>query len=853
VIEKTLGNYEILDKLGEGGMGEVWRARDARLQRMVAIKVLPPEVAGDPMRRARFEQEARAVAALNHANIVAVYDVGESGGQYFMVSELVEGESLRAVIERGPMPVRRTIDTAVQMAEGMAAAHAVGIVHRDLKPENVMISRSGQVKLLDFGLAKQSHAPMGDKTATMALSEPGMVLGTAGYMSPEQVRGEPVDARSDIFSFGSILYEMGTGRRAFHGATSIDSMHAVLNTEPPDLEGDAARLPPALANIARRCLEKRPEQRFQSAADLAFALRAIPITGSTSGVQPVGAAVSRGSAKRRRALVAALVALAAIAAGYFLRPFTSHPGHVTYQRITFRRGYITAARFTPDGRNVVYSAMWDDGTGGVYLAVPGNPESRDLNMPQGDELAAISSKEQLALLSRDGTLAVTSLSGGLMRPQLDGVLAADWAPDGASMAVLRYADGDVRLEYPIGHVLVDGIHWPLDMIRISPDGNRVAFATLAAGSSIQIRVADRDGNRRSLGTVSGQNTSGEASWLAWTPKGDEIWFHSFDTDEPGTVYAIDLKGRRRLALQLPARVKFYDIAADGQALLSTGMSQSGILGAQPGDAKERDLSCLDSSQVVDISDDGSTILANVLGESGGPKGSIYLRKMDGSPPVRVGDGHAWALSPDGKWVSGFVQDSRGLKQMLLMPTGPGEPYETHAPGLQFTAVVGWLAGDQNYLVEGALPHQREQCFAWNAAQGSVRPVCPENKTEPSMLLAPDRTHFLSQSPNGGWAVYPVDGGAARPAPGLGGDEVPIGWRSDNRTLYVIPRAQNRKTIPVSLVDSTTGKRTLWKEIHPARPVLEIHHLAIAPGGAYAYTYIIGTLDLYTAKGLVKNE
>jgi serine/threonine protein kinase len=217
VAVNILGNYEILDKLGEGGMGEVWRARDRRLQRMVALKILPQEVAGDPVRRARFEYEGRALGALNHPNVVAIYDIGEDGGRAYIVSELVEGESLRAVLDRGPLPVRKAIEAASQMAEGMAAAHALGIVHRDLKPENVMVSRAGQVKLLDFGLAKLNAPATGDNSATiaMAVSEPGMVMGTVGYMSPEQVRGEPADTRSDIFSFGCVLFEMVTGKRIF--------------------------------------------------------------------------------------------------------------------------------------------------------------------------------------------------------------------------------------------------------------------------------------------------------------------------------------------------------------------------------------------------------------------------------------------------------------------------------------------------------------------------------------------------------------------------------------------------------------------------------------------------------------
>jgi serine/threonine protein kinase len=341
-VADALGNYEILDKLGEGGMGEVWRARDRRLQRTVALKILPHDMAGDPGRRARFEQEARALGALNHPNLVAIYDVGEDGGRAYIVSELVEGETLRAVLDRGPLPVRKALEIAGQMADGMSAAHALGIVHRDLKPENVMVTRAGQVKLLDFGLAKQNGPAAGDNTATIALvlSEPGMVMGTVGYMSPEQVRGEPSDARSDIFSFGCVLYEMVAGTRAFEARTGVDTMHTILNLDPPDFA--ATRLPVTSTTIVRRCLEKRPEQRFQSSADLAFAA---PRTARKPWLW---------------AAAAILAAVALVALGFAVRDRTLHRASSSFQRITFRNGFVTTARFTPCGPTL-YLALRQDG------------------------------------------------------------------------------------------------------------------------------------------------------------------------------------------------------------------------------------------------------------------------------------------------------------------------------------------------------------------------------------------------------------------------------------------------------------------------------------------------------------
>jgi hypothetical protein len=574
---QRLGNYEILDKLGEGGMGEVWRGRDERLNRTVAVKILPPGLANDSQCRARFEQEARAVGALNHPNIVAVYDVGQDHGRSYIVSELVDGESLRSIIDRGPLPIRRVIEYSVQMADALAAAHELGIIHRDFKPENVMVSRAGRVKVLDFGLAKQNIAVADDKTATMAmsLSQPGMVMGTAGYMSPEQVRGEPVDARSDIFSFGCVLYEMIAGKRAFRAQSSVETMNAILNEDPPEFEPTASS--PTLGAIARRCLEKGPEQRFQSAADLAFALRALTLNSSTTQ-GPV-------AAPRRRwmPLVAAIAAgVVLFAAAILVRTWTTRPTLQQFQRITFRKGFIDNARFTPDGRNIIYEASWEGGPSHIYLAVPGNPNSRDLGIPPESHLLAISSKEELAYTDASGNLMRGSISGGQMRPLLDNVAAADWSLDGSALAVLRRVNGKNRLEYPIGNVLADDLLFPLETIRVSPDGTQVAYVTIFRGRAMELHIVDRNKKRQSLGAASGQTASNNPNPLSWSPKGDEIWFRSFDSNDTKTIYAVDLKGRKRVVANFPARVELFDISRNGEALLSSGLTRWGILGTAPG-------------------------------------------------------------------------------------------------------------------------------------------------------------------------------------------------------------------------------------------------------------------------------
>jgi eukaryotic-like serine/threonine-protein kinase len=870
---EKLGHYEILDKIGEGGMGQVWRARDARLNRSVAIKILPAEVAGDPVRRQRFEQEARSLGALNHPNIVSVYDIGQSDGRAYIVSELVEGESLRTVLERGALMGRSLIETAAQIAEALAAAHALGIVHRDVKPENIMVAAPqsgapGRVKVLDFGLAKQ-NAPQaaGEDAATMLLSQPGMVLGTVGYMSPEQVRGENVDPRSDIFSFGCVLYEMATGKRAFEGGSAADVMSAVLREEPRGLSSDGApgaagAMAPALQAIVRRCLEKNPALRFQSAADMAFALRALAGTTGSQAV-PAQPAVTAPPKKRRKpswAIAAALVALALFAGGYRLRDL-SLGGPPEFHRITFREGRVSNARFGPDGRSVIYSASWESGQPGIYVSNVANPVSRDLELPDG-RLLAVSSKGDLAFLTGtifpdgSGTLARNSISGGETRELLEHVRLADWSPDGSELAVVRQVDGKGRLEYPVGKMLTETIWGPFS-IRISPSGRTVAFTTYDHGSSIAIYTVDRAGKVRKLGVVSGQTSGFELGALAWSPDGREIWFRSFDPNDRNTIYAIGLDGKRRVAARFPGYLALYDIAADGRILFSLNNGRKGIRALAPGETVERDLSILESADVRGISDDGTVILAETVGESGGAKGSIYLRHTDGSPPVRLGDGVAFSLSPDGKWVTGYTSRESAVRQFILMPTGPGETVEVHVPQLPDGQglVVGWLEGEENYLVQGAsLTGKGWQYFAWNARANTVTPVSPPNAPDAMPLLSPDRHSYLLPCAAGPWCVYSMDGPNRPPEPrpvlGLTPHDSPVNWRADGKAIYVVTHHNDNRMMPITLIDLATGNRTPWKELRPAIPVDQVMYPRITPDGrGYAYNYTYVRSELYVGEGV----
>jgi len=319
-----LGPYEILAPIGAGGMGEVYKAKDERLKRDVAIKVLPVSFSADPDRLRRFEQEAQAAGALNHPNITAVYDIGQHDGAPYVVQELLEGETLRAELAGGRFSQRKAIDCAQQLAHGLAAAHEKGIVHRDLKPENVFVTKDGRIKILDFGLAKLTHQEVGSQATSLptatAGTEPGVVLGTLGYMAPEQVRGKPADARSDIFSFGAILYEMLSGQRAFRGDSAADTMSAILKEDPPDLSVTNQSISPGLERIVRHCLEKNPERRFHSAHDLAFDLKALSGVSVTGLMAP---AVRERRAKWTLGAAGLALCVAVGLASFFARPVTA--------------------------------------------------------------------------------------------------------------------------------------------------------------------------------------------------------------------------------------------------------------------------------------------------------------------------------------------------------------------------------------------------------------------------------------------------------------------------------------------------------------------------------------------------
>jgi Tol biopolymer transport system component len=854
-----LGPYEIQSLIGAGGMGEVYRARDARLDRTVAIKILPASFSADQDRMQRFSQEARAAAALNHPNILSIFDIGDEQGSPYVVSELLEGETLRERLRNGPLSSRKTIEYGLQVARGLAAAHEKGIVHRDLKPENLFVTGDGRVKILDFGLAKLTRPETitgADAPTVHAVTEPGLIMGTAGYMSPEQVRGQTADQRSDIFAFGAILYEMISGKRAFHGETSADTMSAILKEEVPELSETARNVPAGLERIVRHCLEKSPSQRFHSAGDLAFDLESlteISATSSKSGAQAAVAQV-RGEESRRKIFnVAGVIALAAamIGLGWWLGKGRGAAPPPEYQQITFRTGSIGNARFTPDG-SVVYDASWEGGPHQLYLARTDDNGSRELGL-KNTTLLSISKSGELAILlnavffggyAHAGTLARVPLSGGTPREVLDNVQDADWAADGETMAVVRFvpANGHWRLEYPVGKVLLDSINW-ISHPKISPDGKRVAFAdheNPTGDDEGAVAVIEADGHERKL-------SSGWSSveGILWSPAGDEIWFTASDSGSAANLRGVTLAGKVRTIINVPGGMWLQDARA-GMTLMITHQARLGIRAMPPGGKEEVELGWFGWSLPRDISRDGKKVLFEEEAEGGGPNYTVFLRDTDGSPPVRIGDGTGQAISPDNKWV--ITKPAKG-GPLSVVPTGAGEARQLTHDDVSYSS-ARYLPDGKHLLATGIVAGHGVRDYLIDLDSGNSKPVTPEGIF--GVHLSPDGRNVAVFGPDGKLAVWPLDGSGLRAIPALDSKYYVSDWSPDGTSLYVLSNQRREGAAKVFKVNVTTGKMEPWKtfgENLPAGVASVGGPRFSSDGSAYAYVYSQVLSQAYVVKGL----
>jgi eukaryotic-like serine/threonine-protein kinase len=859
-----LGSFEVSSPLGAGGMGEVYLAKDLRLGREVALKVLPEELSKDPSRLARFEQEARSASALNHPNIVTIYEIGREGDTPYIAMELVDGKTLRELSAGGPMTTRKILAAAAQVAEGLAKAHGAGIVHRDLKPENLMVSKDGFVKILDFGLAKLTEPESGGASAmpTLAKAEthPGTVLGTVGYMSPEQASGQSVDFRSDQFSLGSILYELVTGEKAFARKTAAETMSAIIRDEPEPLGKSRPQTPLPLRWIVERCLAKDPEERYASTRDLARDLAGVRDHVSEIGSGGEALVAAPGRPRRLRAAVPAVLVAAALAAGWIAaRVLTKQSAAPSFHRLTFRTGTIANARFAPDGRTVIYGAKWEgDSTPhdiSLYQTRAESPESRRFDYPDADILS-VSRDGEMALLFGEGkavsTLSRVALAGGASRPVLEGAryAGADWAPNGRDLAVIRRVAGKDRLEAPIGTVLLES-ETSLRSPRFSPAGDWIALFE-GPDTRISVSLVETASRRRRVLSDGWWSASGVP---CWAPGGKEIWFTaSRSGTDPEALYAMSLSGRERLITRAPGNLELDDISAEGRVLAAHHRLLVVLMGRTRGESSDRNLSWFDWSNPTDLSADGKTLVFTEAGEGGGQQQAVYIRDTDGSPAVRLGEGTSGSLSPDGKWVTARVNGGPGSPpRLILLPTGAGDPKTVPTDGLDFDGAGNWLPDGRRLVLGGAEKGRPARVFVVEIEGGGRRPVTPEGISSfrfpyPGNPVSPDGARFLATDANGIRFVGFTDGAVPRRLAELPPRENLVQWSADGRSVIV--RAAG-VPIKLALFDTLTGERRPWKEILPgSSPTLGLRlFLMSRDGETYVYQTFGALSDLYLIDGL----
>jgi Tol biopolymer transport system component len=840
-------------------MGEVYRARDARLDRGVAIKVLPADVASSPDRLARFERETKLVAALSHPNVLSVFDVGTFEGTGYAVFELLEGETLRGRVAAGVLPARRAVEIAVGIARGLAAAHAKGIVHRDLKPENVFLSRDGGVKVLDFGLARQDAAPalaaLSQLPTEERLTEAGTVLGTAGYMSPEQVRGAKTDGRSDLFSLGCVLYEMLGGRRPFAGGSVAETLAAVLREEPAPLP--APEPLPGLERVVRRCLEKDPAHRFQTADDLAFALEGLLGAPSDAGRATVGESPA-GGRRRIRAWLGAAGAFGLLAVGivvgHLLAARAKPADAPTFERLSFRRGSVFQARFGPDGQTVFYSAAFEGEPPEVYETRIGSADARPLGLSPA-RLLAVSSAGEMAVAMRPvfplsfwqpGRLGRLPLTGGVPREMVDDVNAADWTADGKDLLVVRGLGGRTRIEWPLGTTFFESAS-RIGSLRLSPRGDRVAF--FEYGPSTDVVLLDRAGVR----TVLSGGWQLPSGGLAWSPDGREVWFTAQESYTSGLrLWAAGIDGTRRQVLHVPGGVRLHDVAFDGRVLLSQLNFRLSLYVGGDAAGTDRDLSWFGWSTLNDLSADGRRLLFADVGGAASRPWALLLRPSDGGKAVRLGDGFytfSGRISPDGRWVAAGIGAPDGTVGALRVePTGAGEARTLPAGGLAHPLGWAWLPDGSAVVVAGSRSNETG-CLAEQRLDGSPPRFLSSRCEGGDPVVSPDGRLVACTSAKG-IELLPRDGSSPREI----ASSEPLGnlirWGSDGRAVY----SYRPGDMPGAVLrtDLATGRVAVHRRLQPADPagIWRIHPVSVTPDGkrwAYSASRWLG--DLYVYSGL----
>ncbi|MGH7682094.1 MAG: protein kinase domain-containing protein, partial [Candidatus Eiseniibacteriota bacterium] len=693
---------------------------------------------------------------------------------------------------------------------------------------NIMLLPDGRLKILDFGLAKQAPVPksesMSQAGTVVAQTDAGFVIGTVGYMSPEQVRGLAVDARSDIFSLGAVLYEMLSGKRAFRGESPADTMSSILREEPADLHASVRDLPTALDRILRRCLEKRPDDRFRSAHDLAIALEAISTTGRVEAITGEPQARSASSLPK-------------------------------FQRLTFRNGNISSARFADDGRSIIYGAAWEGKPFEIYSSRPESPESRSLGLPPGD-LHAISSTGEMALslghrhtywFEVQGTLARASLGGGGVRLLLEGVARADWSPDGKSLAVVRPSGGRYRLEYPAGTVLHETVDW-CGLPRVSRDGARVAFADYGTSGDTSGRVCLVDRERR-VSVLAERMTS--VTGVCWSPDGTEVWYSGINFDLEVGIWAVTAGGPTRKIYSSPSRIRLHDVAANGRLLMSTEKLNLGAIVGGDDSSGDLNLSWFDASLAADLSSDGTQLLFTEVADAENPHYAVYLRATDGSAAVRLGDGMAKGISPDGKWVLAIPWAPED--DMVIFPTGLGVSRSLRSPEIDRYVWAGWHPNGEEIFLVGTTKERARRLYRQSISGGGPRLILDEEIDFDwimGLAISHDGKRILLPGRGDAAFLLNVDSGAREPVPSLKPDDMPVRFDLDSRHLFVARTAEHPPRI--ERVELSSGARSLVRELRPPEPsgIVYIGGVVATPDGTrHAYSFLRSLSDLYLVEGI----
>lgn len=878
-VGDSVGPYHVLSVLGSGGMGTVYLAKDRRLGRKIALKLLPPQFTNDKDRLRRFQQEARAASALNHPNILTVHEIEQKSDLHYIATEFVDGLTLRQKMAEGPINLSEALNVAIQIASALDAAHRAGIAHRDIKPENVMIRSDGYVKVLDFGLAKlieQSTIESIEKDETGTGTHPGMVMGTPRYMSPEQARGLEVDSRTDIFSLGVIIYEMITGWVPFDGATPSDIIAVLLKDEPAPLAASVPEVPLELERVVKRALSKNLDDRYQTVLELSADLNRLKeviqsnaklgqIRATGSSLQMVGAdpatsvdefkstnpdavqvteSLDKPDAKRKWRVgffVAAIVltvvgaiAITSINRRLATTPSSDQSARSSGRALTIRSGYITSARFAPDGKRVIYSAAFDGRPVELLATDVDGSESWPIGI-QSAALKDISSIGEMAVLlnfelswneGRNGTLALVPLTGGEPRVLGEGIDEATFAPDGRSLAIVRVDLGQHQLEYPAGEVRYKSRGW-ISYPRFSRLGNKIAF--------FEHPVGDNSGALMVLDLNTNSTTSLSAGWralkgLAWSAAGDSIWFGGSKVGKKQNINAVTLSGQERLNIDdMASYAKLEDISPQGRLLISHGNTHSTMVTLSDTVSSEAPGPRFAWSTSADLSSDGKTLLFYEWGWESGEEvevKSTYVRKFDGSSPVRLGEGRALALSADGNWA--LAVQEKSPPQLVLLSAGGGKPRELPNPGFKEYHYGSWFPDGRRILFTAVETHEDSliRSFIQDIETGVVRALTEEGTT--ALRVSPDGKKVVTLDPYGSYYIRSIDGGAAEtPVAGIEPNDEPIQWSADGRSLYV--REAGDFADKVYRVEIASGRRRIWKEIVPPNPI-GLVGIEAKPGG-----------------------